>query len=52
MNIQAQINQSIYHFAPERVFGYRNLSLYKQSPSSVVRAVSRLVKTNKGSQIK
>ena len=47
MNIAATVNQSLERFQPGEVFGYGDLSVYRQSPNTVVKALSRLVKTNR-----
>ncbi len=47
MSIAATVNQSLKQFQPGEVFGYGDLSVYQQSPNTVVKAISRLVKSNR-----
>jgi len=47
MSIQAEVAQYIDNVGPGKVFGYDDMPAYRQSPNAVVKAVSRLIKSNK-----
>lgn len=44
MSISATVKESIKRFSPGQVFGCRDIPVYREAPSAVVKALSRLVK--------
>ena len=45
MNISAAVKQQIGQLEPGQIFGYEDISKYQESPSAVVKSVSRLAKS-------
>ena len=46
MSITDRVTQSISHLETGKVFGYQDIPEYRNSPAAVVKAISRLVKSN------